>query len=255
MRLWAPLAYLAVGCGFGCQMQSAASASFDVAAIKPTPASEEGFQWGPAPGGRFTAKGVTLKELISIAYGVQPFQVTGGAGWIRSERWSIDAKAEGFSGRLTREELQKPLQSLLSDRFKLRSHIETRKMPLFILTQAPGGPKLKPAQEQSRTMGFGRGFINGSSANMDLLRRVLETLLERPVLNETGIGGQYQIYLEWTPEPDEGASLGSAAGDLPDRKLGSIFTELQEKLGLRLESKRAPAQIVVVESVERASSN
>jgi uncharacterized protein (TIGR03435 family) len=91
---------------------------------------------------------------------------------------------------------------------------------------------------------------------MDLLCRVLETLLERPVVNQTGITGEYEIYLEWTAEPGEGAAiLGATAGDLPGRELGSIFTELQEKLGLRLESKRAPAQMVVVESAEIASGN
>ncbi len=239
----------------GCEAQLAGPATFDTAAIKPTPASEAGSYWSPAPGGRFTARGVTLRELISIAYGVQPFQVTAGPGWIGSQRWSIDAKAEDYSGQLTNEELRKPVLSLLSDRFKLRSHAETREMPVYILTAAPGGPRLKPSQEPSRTVGFGRGFINGRSVNMDLLGRVLETLLEKPVLNQTGVTGAYDVYLEWKPEPGEGASVLGAAADLPDRDLGSIFTELREKLGLRLESKRAPAQIVVVESAGTASDN
>jgi bla regulator protein blaR1 len=93
-------------------------------------------------------------------------------------------------------------------------------------------------------MGFGRGFINGRSANMGLLCRVLETFLERPIVNQTGNSGEYEIYLEWTPEPGEAASVLGAAADLADPKLGSIFTELQEKLGLRLDSKRAPTGYV-----------
>ena len=255
MRFWARASCLLLASYVGCEGQLAAPATFDAAAIKPTPAGEAGPGWSTAPGARFIAHGLTLRELVAIAYDVQSFQVNAGPGWIRSQRWSIDAKAEEFSGQLTRQELQKPLLSLLADRFRLRSHAETREMPVYILMPAPGGPKLKPAQEPARTVGFGRGFINGRSVDMDLLGRVLETLLEKPVVNQTGITGAYDIYLQWKPEPGEGAALLGANADLPDRDLGSIFTELREKLGLRLESKRAPAQIVVVERAEMASEN
>jgi uncharacterized protein (TIGR03435 family) len=247
--------WLALPLGLSCLAQPAIPTSFDVAAVKPTPEADVGPEWSPAPGGRFYAKGVPLKELISIAYGVYSFQVTGGPRWISTERWSVDAKAEDFDGRLSSEQLQKPLQQLLADRFQLRSHTDTREMPVYVLTKTQAGPKLKPASATSRTMTFGRGFLNGTSANLDILARVLATLLDRPVLNETGITGEYEIYLEWSPEPGEGASVFGPAADLPDRKLGSIFTVLQEQLGLRLESRRAPAEVVVVESAERPGAN
>ena len=229
--------------------------SFDVAAIKPTPDSDVGAEWSPAGGGRFVAKGVTLKELISVAWGIQSFQVTGGGRWVGTERWSIEAKAESFAGRLSREQLQKPLQDLLAARFKLRTRQVMRKMPVYSLVKIPGSPKLKPAKEPSRTISFGRGSLHGTSASIDLLARVLATLLERPVLNQTGITGEYDISMEWSPEPGTGDFLPGTVADLPDRKLGSIFTEIQEQLGLRLESKRAPAEVVVVESAARPTAD
>ena len=128
-------------------------------------------------------------------------------------------------------------------------------MPVYMLVTAAAGVKLKPAVEASRTMGFGRGFLHAKSANLDLLSRTLATLLDRPVLNQSGISGEYEIHLEWSPELGEGATVLCATADLPDRNLGSIFTAIQEQLGLRLESKRAPADIVVVERAERSDGN
>jgi uncharacterized protein (TIGR03435 family) len=104
-------------------------------------------------------------------------------------------------------------------------------------------------------MGFGRGFLNAKAANLDLLARVLATLFERPVLNQSGIAGEYEIYLDWSPEPGEGASVLGPAADLPDRGRGSIFTEIRDQLGLRLDSRRARAEIVTVDGAEQPDSN
>lgn len=128
-------------------------------------------------------------------------------------------------------------------------------MLVYALVKAQSGPKLKPATEASRTMSFRRGALNGKSANMDLLARVLAMLLNRPVLNQTGITGEYSIHMEWSAEPGVGESVPGLTRDVPDRKLGSIFTEIQGQLGLRLESRRAPAEIVVVDSAERPDAN
>ena len=248
------LAWFTLSLTLICRAQSSLPESFDIAAIKPSPA-DVAMEWSPSPGGRFSARGITFKELVAIAYGVQSFQVTGGPRWAGVDRWSIEARAETFAGRLSRDELQKPVQRLLFERFHFRGRRETREMPVYVLVPAPGGPKLKPAHESARTMGFGRGFLNAKAANLTLLSRVLATLLDRPVLDETGITGEFEIYMEWSPEPGEGASVLGPGADLPDRKLGSIFTALQEQLGLRLESRRAPADIVNIEGAARPDEN
>ena len=178
--------------------QADQSLTFAVASIKPTAASEQETKWGPEPGGRFSAKGATLKELIALAYG------------------------------------------------------RTRVIPVYALTQSKSGPKLKAPAAQSNTMGFGAGFVSGTSVSMDLLARTLSMVLERPVVNQTGLNGEYEVHLEWSPDAPPGESADSS--DL-DARLASIFTAIQSELGLRLRPKRGPAEVFEVLEAKRPSEN
>ena len=232
--------------------QADQSLTFAVASIKPTPASEQETKWGPEPGGRFSAKGTTLKELIALAYGVQEYQISGGPKWMTRDRWSIEAKAEGFKGRFNRAQLLQVMETLLTDRFQLRTQLRTRVMPVYALTQSKSGPKLKAPAEQSTTMGFGAGFVSGTSVSMDLLARTLSMVLERPVVNQTGLNGECEVHLEWSPDAPPGESADST--DL-DARLASIFTAIQSELGLRLRPKRGPAEVVEILEVRRPSEN
>lgn len=176
---------------------------------------------------------------------------------MNSDRWSIEAKAEGFRGQFNREQLLQAMKALLADRFQLRVYLRTKDMPVYALVQSKSGPKLRPPAEQSNTMGIGRGFVDGKSVSMDLLARTLSQVLERPVVNQTGLNGEYQVHLEWSPEPGLGdAASGEPAGpaDLEPTQ-ASIFTAIQSELGLRLKARRGPAEVVEILEARRPSEN
>ena len=227
--------------------QADQSLTFEVASIKPAPASEQETKWGPEPGGRFSARGVTLKQLTALAYGVQEYQISNGPKWMATDRWSIEAKAEGFRGRFNREQLLQVMKALLTDRFQLRTQLRTKVMPVYALA----------ATEKSSTMGFGRGFVNGKSVSMDLLARTLSMALERPVVNQTGLRGEYEVHLKWLPELEMADAVPGEKADPtdPDPSLGSIFAAIQSELGLRLRGTRGPAEVVEILEVKRPSGN
>jgi bla regulator protein blaR1 len=237
--------------------------SFDVATIKPNAESDNRVMIRLQPGGRFTASGMNLKHLIGQAYDVRDFQISGGPGWISSDRWEINAKAEGLPERVAPGALRPYLKSLLEDRFKLRTHTETKEMPVYALVVSKNGPKLSAAQDSSGPgpmIRMGRGQLDGRRMAMSMLAQQLAQQLGRPVIDKTGLTGQYDIILNWTPEPGQGG--GPFGGPPPpdaiqaaDSSGPSIFTALQEQLGLRLESQKGPVPILVIDSVEKPSEN
>jgi uncharacterized protein (TIGR03435 family) len=237
--------------------QADRSLAFEVASIKPTPASDQETKWGPEPGGRFSAKGVTLKQLVALAYGVQECQLSGGPKWMNTDRWSIQAKAEGFRGRFNREQLLQVMKAFLADRFQLRTHLRMRDMRVYALVQSKSGPKLKAPVEQSGAMAIGRGFVSGKSVSMDLLARTLAVVLERPVMNRTGLSGEYEVHLEWSSEQGLGNLLTAEPADRADLdpRLGSIFTAIHSDLGLRLKATRGPAEVVEILEARRPSED
>ena len=155
------------------------------------------------------------------------------------------------------------LRSILAERFRLRIHRDTKEAPVYALVIAKNGPKLKESHE-----GFGingmPGQLIGAKAGMALLARVLSGILRRPVVDHTGLDATYAFKLEWTP--DFGSSLdkpGAAAvekaeavgASLPDSEGPSIFSALQEQLGLRLESQKGPVETIVIDRAEKPSEN
>jgi uncharacterized protein (TIGR03435 family) len=130
-------------------------------------------------------------------------------------------------------------------------------MPVYALVQAESGPKLMAATEKSSTMSFGRGLVTGKSVSMDLLARTLSMALERPVVNQTGLRGEYEVHLKWLPELEMADAVPGEKADPadPDPSLGSIFTAIQSELGLRLRGTRGPAEVVEILEVKRPSEN
>jgi uncharacterized protein (TIGR03435 family) len=230
---------------------------FEVASIKPTPALDLETKWGPEPGGLFSARGTTLKQLVALAYGVQEYQISGGPKWMDKDRWSIEAKAEGFPGRFNRAQLLPVMKALLADRFQLRTQLRTKDMPVYALVLSKSGPKLSAPVGQSSTMNFGRGLVNGPSVSMDLLARTLSMALERPVVNQTGLKGEYEVHLVWAPESTPGSAVPGEPADPadPDPALASIFTAIQTDLGLRLKATRGPAEVVEILDAKQPSEN
>jgi uncharacterized protein (TIGR03435 family) len=210
---------------------------------------------------------MTLKNYIMAAYNVKPYQVTGGPNWIDSSTYDIVAKLEALGlpkvptnltprQRATAEDeqLHAALQGLLADRFQLKFHHESKEMPAYALTVAKSGFKLREAAESAGCGTNSKG--NGTSVNftatcIDMTR--FASYLARPmhqaVSDHTQLQGLYTFTLEWTPD-----DLKTAAS--PDQpSLPSLFTVLQEKLGLKLEPRKVPLDIIVVDSAERPSEN
>jgi uncharacterized protein (TIGR03435 family) len=221
---------------------------FEVASVKPiiTDSGSSGIKTGH---GRLDAKNVTLQRCIMSAYGVGPHQVSGGPDWLGSDRFEISARAD----KPTDDDavLMAMLQDLLAERFKLVFHRETRTMRALVLEVARNGPKFEKAEAGepgTNTSRLNTGLsIDAHNTDMDLFAQVLAREMDLPVVNHTNLEGVFNFKLHWTPDtvrPADGATEGA-----------SIFTAIQEQLGLKLRAEKAPVEILVIDHVEKPSDN
>jgi uncharacterized protein (TIGR03435 family) len=250
--------------------------AFDAASVKRRTDPGGGFL-GRRPGGRFVAEGASLQELIEFAYGLQPYQITGGPGWLSTERW--DVNATGAPG--TPNDVLVAVQQLLADRFSLVVHRDTRELQVYalVLARRDGGfgPQLKrspidcaalqaealrtgvvPAEARGRCMAQGRvGSIQIGGSPLSELVLLLSARLQRMVVDRTALTGPWDVTLTYTPEPSQIARGVLAPGDQPNVNPDgpSIFTAVQEQLGLKLESTRAPVDVLVIDRAEFARDN
>lgn len=241
---------------------SAHAQKFEVASIKPNATNDHRIMMRMAPGGRVNMTGVTVRQLIAQAFNVRDFQISGGPGWMGSDAWDIQAKAEDGSGdRVPRETMQAMLRNLLIDRFGLKVREESKEASGYVLLPAKSGPKLKASDSTGGPQGMirmGRGMINTQGATMAMLTQQLSQQLGKPVADKTGIEGRYDIELRWTPEPGQGPGGPPPPPDaLPpaDANGPTIFTAVQEQLGLRLESQKTTVPVIIVEALSRPSEN
>ena len=226
-----------------------AAPRFEVASVRPVspaPGSSSGIGTGH---GRLTANNVTLKRCVIGAYGRGPNEIFGGPEWLDSDRFEIIAKAEEPVGDAA---LMAMLQTLLAELFKLAVHRETRTIPAYVLEVARKGPKLEKAAGGVSSDASGRGSIVAGNTTMDHFAWVLARQMDLPVVNRTGLEGAFNLKLTWTPDSGQPARPGGDSG-LPDGP--SIFTAMQEQLGLRLRSEKTPVAVLVVDHAERPSEN
>jgi len=231
--------------GLSCLAQS-----FDAATVKPSDPAAAGSTFQFPAGGRLRISNGTLRQIIETAwYEFRDFQIVGGPSWLNSERYDISATSESRGAADGIPEVRKKLQTLLRERFQLQVHTEMRELPLYQLVPAKSGPKIRSADETGSSpagIQSSCGRITGTSTTMANLAVYLSRQLHRPVEDHSGLSGKYNFEFEWTPDdlpcspPTEGPSL---------------FTALQEKLGLRLESAKGPQQILVIDSVSKPNEN
>jgi uncharacterized protein (TIGR03435 family) len=230
--------------------------AYEVVSIKPSQAGCGGMSIG-GNGSRLSARCITVWGLIYNAYAVQSLQdhPPGLPGWGDSAQFDIEAKT-GDDGTAAgrslspkeREEVSKQmLQALLADRFKLRVHYESRIRSVDQLVIAKNGPRLKqwPTAETPRGISWGRNQIRVQGAGMDRLVFCLSDVLGRTVIDKTGLTGNFDINLKWTPDDQQG---NPNAGP-------TLVTALEEQLGLKLDGARGPVNTLVVDSVEKPSEN
>ncbi len=253
---------------------------FEVASVKPAAPDQHGTFIHASPGGRLDIHNMPLKELIVLAWRIQPFQVSGGPSWIESAHYDISAKSEGNPQQ---GENFLMVQSLLTDRFQLKIHHETKELPVYALVVANKdgklGPQLTESKEGSCTqfdpskpppppepgkppalgcggMWMGPDRITAVGIPISQLSPVLSRILGRTVVDKTGLTGNYDVKAQWTPDQSQ---LQALPADEPvpqfDPNGPSIFTALQEQLGLKLESQKGPVEILVIDHVEKPSEN
>jgi uncharacterized protein (TIGR03435 family) len=232
--------------------------SFDVASVRPHDPANKTFVVHMPAAGHFTAEGAPVNLLVMLAYGVQESQIVGGPGWFVIEKWDIDAKCD--DERHSAEETKRMLQRLLEERFSLKIHREAQQRPVYIIRVAKGGPKFKPSEKNATNIRSGARSISlerGSIAGMTVL---LATAVGRPVVDHTELTGLYDLSVIWDDAPvRDGGVPGTKGSDTQESPAndehGSIFTAVQEQLGLRLEPAREAVEVVVVDGVQRPSAN
>ena len=235
-----------------------AAQTFDVASIHINNTETDGHHHiinNPAES-HFRTVNIALRDLIQFAYGLPDSQILGGPTWLDSIMFDIDAKSEplvdaqlhALPTEQSRHQKQLMVQALLADSFQLKAHQETRQLPVYALVVTKDGPKFKPSKINGTTVDTGRTrmHIAGSDDTISILARELAQVLGRVVLNQTGLSGRYDLSLRWT--------LDDVAPSSPDAPSG-IFTAIQEQLGLKLESKKGPVPVLVIDSVEKPSPN
>jgi uncharacterized protein (TIGR03435 family) len=233
---------------------SADSPAFDVASIKLNNSGAQGGGLSFRPG-RLDATNVTLKQLIAQAYGIRAEgvrdlgnRIVGGPGWASTERYNVTARAEQPASG---ETLKAMAQRLLEERFQLKVHRETKEMPVYALAVGKNGPKFKASGaegEASVSQGAvqGKYRVTAHKMPMSVLAAMLENQMDRIVVDKTGLEGNFDFQLEWALDLNASAGDGSA---------GSVFTAVQEQLGLRLESAKGPVEVIVIDHAEKVSEN
>jgi uncharacterized protein (TIGR03435 family) len=260
--------------------QTPAAPAFEVASVKPNKTGDGRVMLGLQPG-RFNATNVPLRMLLRQAFNVQDFQIVGGPDWLGSDRFDIIAKAP--DGDFNGDVMRPMLQSLLVERFKLGFHRETRDMPIYALMKARpdgklgpnlsasttdcagtrgrrgGGPPPAPQPGEQLDCGFmiGAGRMNVGGMPMTNLAQALSPMVGRIVLDKTELAGNYDFQLTYSLEgigsafPGGGPPLVNGAPPQVDPNSPTIFTALQEQLGLKLDSQRGPVDVVVIDRAEQ----
>ena len=264
--------------------------TFEAATIKPTDPNAQGQFFRRQPGGRFSTSNMPVRELVRFAYGVQDFQLDGVPAWASTERYDITAKAEGDPPPMPPGSASDPMilmfRSLLEERFQLKVHRETRELPVYALTRLRAdrlGPNLEPstldcqaivtaAQTAARAGGAppqppppdekgrppcgirgGFGVLAGNGFPIAQLVNTLAQIVRRTVVDRTGLTGPWAFDMKFAMDPNQLPFAPPPGTQLPpiDPDAPSIYTALEEQLGLKLESTRGPVDMVIVDRLER----
>jgi uncharacterized protein (TIGR03435 family) len=234
--------------------------AFEAASIKPNSSGRPGGGISLYPA-RIKIINSSLKFCVQVAWNVKDFQVSGGANWMDTEHFDIDAVA---ANPITRAESRTMLQALLTDRFGLTIHREMQEKPGYAMVAAKNGPKLQPPIDDPSIM-FSRTpsgdmTLKAPNVSMTDLAGALSSALGKTVVDQTVIEGKFNISLQWTPdytiEPRMNKSREPIPAPPPDATPGpSIFTAVQETLGLKLESKKVPVEVIVIDRATRPTEN
>src|SRR5215472_767412 len=245
--------------------QAQAAPVFDVAAIHlhESQPHEHNSIWSSPFDGRFKAENISVNALIQWAYEMPQTRILGAPAWTGKTYFNIDATADpsvdhqlkGLTSDAGRKQKEKMVQALLADRFKLAAHSEARELPIYELVVAKGGAKLGQTHENGSSVNTGTGRIEVQGSNsVAILAEELSKVVGRIVVDKTGMSGRYDLKLEYAPDGSAMPLANTTGGFTPDSG-PSIFTALEEQLGLKLKPGKGPVQVLVIDHVEMPSAN
>jgi uncharacterized protein (TIGR03435 family) len=251
--------------------------AFDVASVKPNRSGEQLIRIETFPGGRFVAINVPVSSLVMLAYRVEDYEIVGSPPWMNSERYDVEARANTdlpmMEGPLAAAgPLPGMIKALLADRFGMVSHLEKREGPIYMLTMArtDGRPgerltrstvdcaaataAAKPGEiVQGCSSRISPGTIVLEGSPISVLVSALSGILRRPIVDKTGLTGAFDLELQWQPQRLLGPLGVEPSVAVPAAP--TIFTALREQLGLKLDGARGPVDVLVVDKLERPTSN
>jgi uncharacterized protein (TIGR03435 family) len=226
--------------------------AFEVATIKPTGPSTDGHTHiNYPPDDRFSATNITILSLMQWAYGIPERQILDGPSWLASTRFDIQAKADigdqikSLSSDQGNDLKRRMVQTLLADRFNLKLHQETRTLPAYDLIVAKGGLKLQPTQSKGKSIGTSHTYFNGQGLTATSIAEELSKITGRVVVDKTNLADRYDFKLQWTPDD----------APVTDNSAPSLFTAIQEQLGLKLESAKEPVPVLVIDHIDPPTPN
>ena len=241
-------------------MAANANPSFEVATIKPSKPDDQRKAF-LVRGNRFQIINETLSEMISFAYGVHAKQVIGAPDWVEKDKFDIDAKPDG-EGAPSEKQWKGMLQKLLVERYKLTFHHDKKELSVYVLSIAKSGPKLTKSEGDPNGLPglFFRalGALNVRNATMaDFAGLMQQAVLDRPVLDQTGLTGRFDFTLNWTPDDSQFGGMGAKIPPPTDSATAppNLYTAIQEQIGLKLDATKAPADVLVIDHVEKPSEN
>jgi uncharacterized protein (TIGR03435 family) len=241
-------------------MAKDAQPGFDIATIKPTKPGTPG-KYLTYRGEMLMSSNFSLSDLISFAYGVNSKQISGIPAWAETDKYDIQGKPD-VPGVPNVEQLKGMVKKLLAERFQLKFHTEKKSLSVYALEPGKGAPKLTKSEADERDLpglgfrGFGKMFAQNATME-NFCHLMQEAVLDRPVVDQTGLLGKWNFTLDWTPDESQFGGLGvkipppSDKADAPP----PLFTAIQEQLGLKLEATKAMVDVLVIDKAEKPSDN
>jgi uncharacterized protein (TIGR03435 family) len=236
-----------------------ADPTYDVVTIKPSDPNDgnRGFQ---TRGRHVRAANETMNDMISFAWGIHVKQIVGGPAWMSTDHYFVDGVPD-VPGEPNLTQFRSMIRKVLADRFGLKLHSEKRELLVYALTVAKGGPKL------TKSLGNPNGppnddfstsaWMKETNTTMGEYAKAMQYVLDRPVVDQTGLEGRWDFLLKWTPDESQftaiGARIAPPSND-PNAAPG-LFTAIQEQIGLKLVAVKALADVIVIDHVERPSAN
>jgi uncharacterized protein (TIGR03435 family) len=234
---------------------------YEVATIKPSRPDQQGGGF-TLQGRHLVATNFTVEGLITLAYNLHPKQVTGAPEWLTTDHYDLDVLPD-HEGLPSLDQARGIVRKLLAERFALKFHEDTKELSVYVLSVAKAGPKFsKSGSDPSSPPGLGGppGRMMVRNASMEEFAQVMQMDLDRPVVDQTGLKDRYDFVLKWTPDesqyggripPSNSGDNGAANADA----LPSLFTAIQDQLGLKLDATKAPAKVFVIDHIEKPSAN